>query len=54
MKKIFCILSLVFAVLCLICGVIYGGLLIWEVTKKFRATKEMAVQKIREFVMHEE
>ena len=54
MKKTFCALSLVFGVLCLICGACYGGLLAWELIKKFRETKDSAIQKIRLFVNNEE
>jgi len=50
MKKIFCILSLVFGALCLVFGVGYATLLIMELVKKLRATKEVAMQKIRDFV----
>ena len=50
MKRIFCILSLVFGALCLVFGVGYATLLIMELVKKLRATKEVAMQKIRDFV----
>ena len=50
MKKIFCIMSLVFGLLCLVCGAIYGGLLVWELIAKMRCAKETAFAKIREFV----
>jgi len=53
MKKVFCTLSLVFGILCLICGVCYGGLLAWELINKFRETKESAIQRIRDFVKQE-
>jgi len=54
MKKVFCALSLVFGILCLICGICYGGLLAWELIKTFRDTKESAIQRIKDFVKHEE
>jgi len=53
MKRLFCILALVFGALCLACGACYGGLVVWELVKKLRSAKEAAMHKLREFVMDE-
>jgi len=50
MKRIFCVLSLAFFVLSLICGAVYGGLFVWEMVKRVRGAKEAAMSKLRELV----
>jgi len=47
MKKLFCIMSLVFFALCLICGACYGGFVIMELVAKLKETKASAIEKLR-------
>lgn len=47
MKKIFCILSLVFFALCLVFGACYGGLVVCELVQKLKETKAAAIEKIK-------
>ena len=47
MKKICCIMSLVFFALCLVCGACYGGFVIKEMVAKLKETKVSAIEKLR-------
>ena len=47
MKKLFCIMSLVFFALCLVCGACYGGFVIMELVAKLKETKASAIEKLR-------
>ena len=53
MKKIFCILSLVFFALCLLCGACYGGLVVRELAQKLKETKAAAIEKIKVIIQDE-
>ena len=53
MKKIFCILSLVFGALCLLCGICYGVLLVMELSGKLKAVKKEAIKRIKDYVLDE-
>ena len=53
LKKIFCILSLVFFALCLVCGACYGGLVIRELAQKLKEAKASAIEKIRVIIQDE-
>jgi len=53
MKKLFCILSLVFFVLSLICGACYGVLIVRELFNKLKEAKKSAIGVIRDYVADE-
>jgi len=53
LKKIFCILSLVFFALCLVFGACYGGLVVCELVQKLKETKAAAIEKIKVIIQDE-
>jgi len=53
MKKLFCILSLIFFALCLVCGACYGGLVVCELVEKLKTAKSSAIDKLRDYVIEE-
>ena len=53
MKKVFCILSLVFFILCLICGACYGALFAKELILKLKEAKKTTIEKIKDYIAEE-
>ena len=51
MKRTFCILAIVFGVLCLLCGFLYGCICLMDVLKKIKNAKETALQKLRNVIL---